>query len=141
MQDCHRLYGLVQVLPAFVAVFEQLSADVDAKDRDETIDAILLEPMRRAVVNFDAYCSLIESAIDMAHFEANGEYRILPTFDENLQDLDRELRDVVDDMRVQMAQVSEAAKVDIRLESVPTVGFVFRVSMKVCKMFDCNDDD
>jgi hypothetical protein len=109
VQDCHRLFGIVKVLPAFVDVFEKLTADDDddiVVDEKETIGEMLIEPLRCAIGSFEKFCSLIESAVDVAHFEETGEYRIQPTFDENLDSLNRELNDILGDMRLHMEKVS-----------------------------------
>lgn len=52
--------------------------------RNPTLRHILQEPLALAQLQFEKFMALIESTVDIAYFNENGLYRILPNIDENL---------------------------------------------------------
>uniref|UniRef100_A0A8R1XWW8 DNA_MISMATCH_REPAIR_2 domain-containing protein n=1 Tax=Onchocerca volvulus TaxID=6282 RepID=A0A8R1XWW8_ONCVO len=131
LQECYRLYQVIRLLKRFHQVLDELHASCNFLA--PSVNDLCLEPLALAQLQFEKFMALIESTVDIAYFNKNGLYRILPNIDGNLLADAERMHEIEMKCNTLLKKVCSRITEAIKLENTENHGFHFRVTLKAEK--------
>uniref|UniRef100_A0A915D5Y3 DNA mismatch repair proteins mutS family domain-containing protein n=1 Tax=Ditylenchus dipsaci TaxID=166011 RepID=A0A915D5Y3_9BILA len=131
LQDCHRLYQLINTLKSLNEVLKELNDCGLDINQLLSVNDLLAEPLQHSARELANFSELIENVVDLEYFERSGSYRVNPSIDPDLKELAKKLYDIEERAQNERAAYSRKLNCDsIRMDS-STEGYYFKVTAKV----------
>jgi len=137
LQDCVLMYAFTQKIPHLCGYLSKYCGSVHRTLLDEAF----IQKFAGLEPNFKRYMSLVEEVIDLASIE-EGEYQINPAFDDTLQDLEVQKKQLKSEMKKREYDVKIALKSPDHfvLEYDKVHGWVYRVTKKEEKILETKEN-
>ncbi|CAL4080919.1 unnamed protein product, partial [Meganyctiphanes norvegica] len=128
LQDCYKFYQCVERLPNLCGAIAQYDGP-----HSTALAAVFTTPIQEMLTDLNKFQEMIETTVDM-EMAGQGEFVIKPDFDENLEELRRQMNELESDIEKQLRKSAndlglEAGKT-IKLESNAQLGYFLRVTLK-----------
>lgn len=119
LQDVFKLYQVVLRLPDVLKLLNGLGSSV--------VDSVLSDRFKDVISDLRKFEEMVEEVLDLSAVE-HGEYLILASFDDGLNDIKTEMNQIEAKMKKLLKKASET--VECKLEYVSHLGFHFRATRK-----------
>uniref|UniRef100_A0A1I7XR64 DNA_MISMATCH_REPAIR_2 domain-containing protein n=1 Tax=Heterorhabditis bacteriophora TaxID=37862 RepID=A0A1I7XR64_HETBA len=130
LQDCYRIYQMAVLLRQFERSLRDLFEN-DQKNAPAIKD-LMLEPVYYGVLQFDKFCQLIRSTVDVEFYEKTGDFRVKPEIDPELLSIANNMKHLEKKAERARDELSSRLALDsIKLDSNAQHGFFYRVTLKV----------
>uniref|UniRef100_A0A7E4ZX16 DNA_MISMATCH_REPAIR_2 domain-containing protein n=1 Tax=Panagrellus redivivus TaxID=6233 RepID=A0A7E4ZX16_PANRE len=127
--ECYRLYRLIDLSKRFKATASDFY-DEHAEEKGAAIKVVMLDPLQEIVNQFEPFMRVIEEFLDMDHVDETGEYRIIPSKDDELNECWKKMQIMEMDAETMMKNFAKKAGLTgLKLE-LADVGYVFRGTHK-----------
>ncbi|KAK0397862.1 hypothetical protein QR680_002307 [Steinernema hermaphroditum] len=127
--DCYRLYQVVVALQQFEEVLTELHAE--QTKFQPSIRELVLDPVRVSRHQFQKFVVLVQKMIDLKYYEETGLFRISPSSDPQLEEMNAAMEVIKKKCEKALSAVhkslsNESVKLDVNTQ----YGYFFRVTLK-----------
>jgi DNA mismatch repair protein MSH2 len=125
LQDLFKIYQVILRIPEILKLLKLLE--------NRAVDATVLDRFSEALQDLKKFEELVEEVLDLESVE-NGEYLIKAEFDENLNEVRKEMNQIEAKMKKELKKICELLNVDegssIKLDYASHLGHHFRTTRK-----------
>ncbi|TMS37452.1 hypothetical protein L596_004381 [Steinernema carpocapsae] len=129
LNDCYRLYQVVMALEHFDTALTELFEE--QTHCQASIKALTLDPVRFSRHEFKKFAALVDQMIDLKHYEETGDFRITPSSDPKLNEMNVHMERIKKRCDKALSEVqAELSNDTIKLDCHSQHGYYFRVTLK-----------
>lgn len=122
LQDIYRLYQVVNRVPKTISLLQDLECP--------TVNSVICDPIKDILSELSMFKQMVEQIIDIDSIE-KGEFLIKASFDDQLQDMKRNMDALESKIRKQLSRTVNDLNLDsVKLEYVSHLGHHFRIALK-----------
>uniref|UniRef100_A0A1I8AEZ6 DNA_MISMATCH_REPAIR_2 domain-containing protein n=1 Tax=Steinernema glaseri TaxID=37863 RepID=A0A1I8AEZ6_9BILA len=129
LNDCYRLYQVVVALEYFEEVLTELFNEQEKLQ--PSIRELVLDPVRVSRHQFRKFVILVDKMIDLKYYEETGQFRITPSSDPALEEMNASMEAVKAKCEKSLSSIRRVLDNDsIKLDVNAQYGYFFRVTLK-----------